>query len=99
MAGLIWTAGTLDDVDEIAAFIAKDAPVQARRVVDLIHHTAGKLQDLPYLGQRVPELALEEIRELSVFRYRLIYQLLGDTAYIVAILHGARLFTAIEDRF
>jgi toxin ParE1/3/4 len=51
-----------------------------------------RLLDFPQSGRVVPELAREDVRELLHGAYRLVYQLRGDRADILAIHHGARRF-------
>ena len=51
-----------------------------------------QLQDFPQSGRIMPELAREDVRELIQGAYRLVYQLHGDRADILAIHHGARRF-------
>lgn len=33
-AGLIWSGESLDDIDAIAGFVARDSPYHAKRVVE-----------------------------------------------------------------
>jgi toxin ParE1/3/4 len=43
-------------------------------------------------GRVVPELGDSTLRELFVFKYRLLYRIRDDRVVIVAFLHGARDF-------
>ncbi len=43
------------------------------------------------MGRIVPELNRENIRELFVYSYRLIYEIRDKTVRIVAVVHGKRL--------
>jgi plasmid stabilization system protein ParE len=49
------------------------------------------LANFPRAGRKVPEFDDENIRELIVYSYRIIYRLEGDAAVIAAIIHGKRL--------
>jgi plasmid stabilization system protein ParE len=44
----------------------------------------------PERGRIMPELGLDDIREVFVFNFRVVYQLADAEIRIVAILHGAR---------
>ena len=42
------------------------------------------------MGRVVPELQDENIREVFVYSYRIVYELVTDTVQINAIIHGRR---------
>ena len=44
----------------------------------------------------VPETGIETIRELFIFQYRLIYEIIDKEVYILAIVHGKRILKADE---
>jgi toxin ParE1/3/4 len=52
---VVWSPNALDDVDEIAAYIARDSPTYAAAVVEKILNTTRNLQNFPLLGRIVPE--------------------------------------------
>jgi toxin ParE1/3/4 len=88
---VVWSPNALDDVDEIAAYIARDSPTYAAAVVEKILDITRNLQKFPFLGRIVPESNEESIRERFVYSYRLIYQVQQDTITIIAVVHGKRL--------
>lgn len=53
---------------------------------------AASLSTLSERGRVVPELNDLSIREVFVFRYRLLYQVREKTVVILTFLHGARDF-------
>ena len=88
---LIWSPRSLADLDEIAAYIGTDAPLYARKVVSRFEVRARGLPDMPGQGRRVPEYeGPEEIREVFVHRWRMIYRVRGEAVAIVTLVHGAR---------
>ena len=97
--GIVWTDAALDDIDSIAEYIQRDSPHHARRVVDAIFAVADAVVHQPRLGRIVPELDDPDTRERFVYSYRIIYELHGDTAYVLAVIHGRRLLEALSDRF
>jgi toxin ParE1/3/4 len=88
---VVWSPNALDDVDEIAAYIARDSPTYAAAVVEKILDITRNLQNFPLLGRVVPESNEEYIRERFVYSYRLIYQVQEETIIIIAVVHGKRL--------
>jgi plasmid stabilization system protein ParE len=53
---------------------------------------ADSLTTLSERGRVVPEVGRPALREVFVFRYRLLYEVQRDLVRIVAFLHGARDF-------
>lgn len=46
----------------------------------------------------VPEINAQDIRELFIRKYRLIYHTMGDHIFILAFVHSARDLTALWKR-
>ncbi len=88
---VIWSPRALDDVDNIAAYIAQDSEAYAAAVVSKILKTARSLSVFPYRGRVVPEFDDDSIREAFVYSYRIIYQIEENEVTIAAVIHGARL--------
>ncbi len=94
---LIWSDRALGDVAEIVAYIEKDSPTYARNVVRQMFARADALPDQPGQGRRVPEYdGAQEIREVFVHRWRLIYAVQPEVLRIVAVIHGARLIENVR---
>ncbi|WP_414731506.1 type II toxin-antitoxin system RelE/ParE family toxin [Vitreimonas sp.] len=47
---VVWDDGALDDLESIGAFIARDNPRTARRIVEFLRDKASLLATFPYLG-------------------------------------------------
>jgi toxin ParE1/3/4 len=93
MAQVIWTIKAVEQVEQIGAFIEKDSPFQARRVVQLIIRETRRLQEQARIGKMIPEMEEDRYRELRVFSYRILYQILDEHRIaIVGVVHGQRLF-------
>lgn len=95
---LRWSKTAADDLDEIAAYIAEDAPGAARRFVLSIRRAANTLTKLPERGRIVPELEPPAVRELLLGSYRLIYRVDPEAVHVVTIVHGARDLAALWER-
>lgn len=85
-----WLWAALDDVEQIYAYIARDSPAAAQRVVDAIFERAKWLADLPYLGGVCPYS--RKIRQLIYRKYIIYYSVHRQEVVIRAVVHGARLF-------
>ena len=91
MAQVRWTPQAADDLEAICLFIARDAPPLAAIFADRILRAADRLTRHPRLGRVVPELANEDVREVIVGSYRVIYRIQQDQVHILTLHHGARL--------
>lgn len=87
-----WSPEALDDVDEIAAFLARSSRRYAATVVDKIFQATRNLDTFPFAGRVVPEVGENLIRERLVMEYRLIYKIDGSDVMVLAVIHGRRLF-------
>jgi toxin ParE1/3/4 len=68
-----WTATGQRTLDEAVANIAQDSLPAARRLLEKALHTAESLSVLSERGRIIPEMQQQNIRELFVGRYRLMY--------------------------
>lgn len=85
---VVWSSRALDDVDAIAAYIARDSPAYASAVVGKILEITRNLDRFPLSGRVVPEFEDESIREKIVYSYRVIYRVEVSTVTIAAVIHG-----------
>lgn len=85
-----WSRRALVDLERIAEYIAADSPAYAGIVVKKIVSQVRMLAQFPRLGRRVPEFEDENVRELIVYSYRIIYQLQNKEAVIAAVVHAKR---------
>ena len=63
----------------------------ANRVAQRLFDASERLADFPESGRIVPEVGREEVREIVVGKYRLMYELLPDEVQIATVIHGSRL--------
>ncbi len=92
MAQVRWTAQALDDVEAAAAYIERDSPRIAEAFASRVFEATDRLALFPRSGRIVPEVARQNVRELIVFSYRVIYQITDeDVVRILTVHHGARL--------
>jgi toxin ParE1/3/4 len=91
VAEVTWTDQALDDLDSICLFIARDAPRHAELFAARVFQATERLEHFPRSGRVVPELGRDDLRELIVFSFRVIYRVRPDEAEILTIHHGAKL--------
>lgn len=92
MVEVNWTIQSLNDIDSISEFIAKDsmhyAQIQAKRFFDAVLI----LEKVPQYGKIVPEKKDPLLREILLGSYRIIYRIVSDEKIdIVTIHHSKRL--------
>lgn len=97
MARIVWTERALDDLEKLLEYIARDAPVTARRFAQKMISRLESLQEHPTLGGEVPEDDSHTYREVLQGAYRMIYRIEENTIYVVAIHHAARLLDFDEE--
>lgn len=68
-----WTEPAAADLQGIFDYIAADAPIYARRMVETILEGVDLLEKFPERGRKVPEAARPDIREIWVSPFRVIY--------------------------
>jgi plasmid stabilization system protein ParE len=93
---VVWSPRALDDVDSIASYIARDSTFHASAVVTKIIRATRTLRRFPFAGRIVPEFDDENLRERFVYSYRIIYRIQGRIVTIAAVIHGERMFEAVE---
>jgi addiction module RelE/StbE family toxin len=93
MVEIRFTASFHADLDDIAFYISKESPRYATRFVEMVYESVEKLLTFPRLGRIVPELEQENIRELILGNYRIVYKLNSDNElFVIRIIHSSRLF-------
>ena len=77
-------------IREIAGYIEKDSPLNARRVIRRIITSVRRLKSFPEIGAVASEFREQGVRELLVFQYRVFYRFDETTQTIIAlaIAHG-----------
>jgi addiction module RelE/StbE family toxin len=90
MGQVIWTEPALDDVRHILQYVARDSVRYSEKLADRFIEAPLRLRDEPRTGWRAPEYDRDDVRELLVNSYRLIYVIRDDDCYIATVVHGSR---------
>lgn len=87
---VFWASGAEQDRTGIIDYISQDNPLAAIQMDELFAEAAGRLADHPHLGKAG---LIPGTRELIPHEnYRLVYEVQGDTVWILALVHTARLW-------
>lgn len=93
MAEIIWSPQSIEDVESIREFIARDSQhfgaLTAQRIVDAVE----RLGRFPESGRIVPEFGDPSLREVIWRSYRIVYRTTPTAVEIVTVFHGTRLLT------
>lgn len=97
---LAWSPEAIEDVEAIAAYIARDSRWYAHAVASRIVATAETIPKHPKMGRVVPEIDQEDIRERFVYGFRVIYRIEKKRILVATVLHGSstRLLQAFARR-
>jgi len=92
MVEVIWTIQSIEDIENIAEYIAKDSERYAQVQVQDFFEATKALEEFPKSGRIVPELNNKDIREIFVGFYRVIYHLSSkERIEVLAVHHSYRL--------
>jgi toxin ParE1/3/4 len=82
-----WTELAAAQLDEAMGYIAADRPVVALEWLERLLGEAERLADFPDSGRVVPEAAGDDVREIIVSPYRLVYRRELDVVFVTMVLH------------
>ena len=87
---VIWSQPAKADLRSIHDFIAHDSRFYAKKVVQDIREKTDILEQLPKCGKKTPELNDDQVRELSLYSYRIIYEIKEQGIFVLAVVHKRR---------
>lgn len=87
---VVWTENSIQDLLTIKEYISNDSKDRAEMWVAELYSSAERLVNLPVRGRIVPECKQENIRELLIDNYRLVYRIKKNTIEIVTVFEGHR---------
>lgn len=86
MAKVVWTVPALDQVDEIAEYIALDNPAAASALVTHVFKKVDRLEQFPNSGREPPELPGSVYREVLCSPCRVFYRCEGKSVLILHVM-------------
>ena len=88
---LVWTKEELLCLREVEEDISRDNSIAAANFVDKLISLAETIVDNPKKGRVVPELSLENIREILYGNYRIVYLVKKNSLEILTVFEGHQL--------
>lgn len=85
-----WTETAIDHLAQIHAYISKDSPVYASRVVDRLTQRSKQIGRFPNSGRVVRESDHPQVREVIEGAYRIVYRIKEKQVDVIAVIHGAQ---------
>jgi toxin ParE1/3/4 len=87
---VVWTDEAAARLRDIEAFVARDDPAAAARLVDRLISRGDALARHPERGRRLPELPESGLRELIVGHYRVVYRRTAASVEVLTVFEGHR---------
>ena len=93
---VVWTEQACERLIEIEAFIAREHPEAAAKLVDRLIARGEALARHPDRGRKVPEISSSGLRELVMNNYRIVYRRAGSAIEVLTVFEGHRLLRRDE---
>ncbi|MBE0459629.1 type II toxin-antitoxin system RelE/ParE family toxin [Pseudoalteromonas sp. KG3] len=90
MAEIIWTNPALEDLNDIAEYIALSNLLSAKKLVSKIFDKVERLEEFPESGKTPIELSNLNYREVIVNPCRIFYKIASDKVFILHIMRQER---------
>ena len=90
MAQIIWTEPVLQDLNEIAEYVALDKINAANKLVQKVFSSTERLEQFPKSGRKPPELENSRYLEIIVNPCRIFYRVEKDKIYILYVMRSER---------
>jgi len=90
MAQIKWTEPALNDLNEIAEYIALDNPGAAKNLFREVFKSIKSLKTFPQSGRESPELPKSGYRELFVGPCRIFYRVDKSKVFIIYVMRSER---------
>jgi addiction module RelE/StbE family toxin len=92
-----WTPRALEDLIAIARYIAEDNPAAARSHAAKLKERAESVAQFPNRGRVMPEIGRDDVRELLLGHYRIVYRVLEGSCDVLTIFEGHMLFHGFDE--
>ena len=88
-----WSARAMRDLDQIAVYIARDNPKAAREWIGKLRKTARNAARMPLAARIVPEIQRDDVREVFLHSYRIVYGVRDDHIFVFTVFGGGKQLT------
>ena len=97
MNRLIWSPRSIRDLESIRDHISRDSPLYAELVLQRLVRAPERLQDFPESGRVVPERGDQDIREIIVRPYRVVYRVSEGAVEIATVFRASMMFPDLDE--
>ena len=87
---IFWTENAIQDLLSIKEFISQDSVKRAEQWVLELYAAGEGLDNLSHRGRIVPEFNQDNLRELLIENYRLVYRIKPTVIEIITVFEGHR---------
>ena len=87
---VIWTEKSIQDLLNIKEYISEDSPDRAESWILELFNSGESLVSLSTRGRIVPEFKQEDLRELLIDNYRLVYRIKKASIEIITVFEAHR---------
>ncbi|RIA34439.1 plasmid stabilization system protein ParE [Ectopseudomonas oleovorans] len=94
MVEIVWTDPALEQLNDLAEYIALDKPAAARALVSRVMDVVSRLAQFPLSGRVPEELPGPVYREVVVPPCRIFYRYTNETVFIIHIMREERMLRA-----
>jgi toxin ParE1/3/4 len=99
MRKLRWAERATRDLAAIGDYIALDDPSAARAWVEKLRSRAAQAALVPNAGRMVPEFGRDDLREVRLRTYRIVYRVVkGGGIFVLTVVEGHQLLGGISRR-
>jgi toxin ParE1/3/4 len=95
MSRLRWTQRAKRALLAIARFIAVDNPDAAVKWITTLRKRMKMAASMPRSGRKVPELRRDDVRELVVRKYSIVYRIADDGIVVLLVFESHRQFPEV----
>lgn len=85
-----WSARAMRELEQIATYIARDNPKAAREWVAKLRQTAESAALSPLAARVVPEIRRDDVREVFLRSYRIVYGVRDDHIFVFSVFGGGK---------
>jgi plasmid stabilization system protein ParE len=98
-AEIIRQPQALNDISDVAEFISKESVNYARIQTERFFERATVLENFPLSGRIVPEFGTDQLRELIIGPYRMIYYVVSDNRIEILTIHHSSMLLSNNELF
>jgi toxin ParE1/3/4 len=88
---VVWSSQAIEDIDAIASYIARDSRSYTAAIVRKLIDEIKQLSESPLNGNEVFEFGDPNIREVSTYSYRVIYEVQEKLIIIATVVYSKAL--------